>query len=275
MDAIAILGLVLVLATVVASVAAFIVVFYFLGRNGPKWSVLCAGALLFLAGLGIQPGDDRASNLLVGVLYLSGFMGIIFGLFELFRKRALPTNYKSWGQGFRDGLIASPGTLICALLLVIVDVVVDGNYMFSALVCPIWFLISVVRVIVWRISPQAAATRVLIPVFTGLLVVTNYSVQYNIAMGNAARLIQACEHYRESQWSLPRAAGQSRPALLEFDSKSEILLLVQRVRVRCIAHTYACLVGISAIRPLGVPIRDGRMAICGLTLSPPIIRARG
>ncbi len=48
-----------------------------------------------------------------------------------------------------------------------------------------------------------AAIRVLIPVATGLLVIANYSVQKRIAMANSARLIQACEQYREAHGAYP------------------------------------------------------------------------
>ena len=126
----------------------------------------------------------------------------------------MEADIKTSGQSFRDGLVASRGTLICALFLVIVDVVIDGNYMFSALSCPIWFIIAVVRAIVWRVNRGAAVVRILIPIVTGLFVVANYFLQYNIAMDNAARLIQACEHYREASGAYPEQLDDLVPRYL-------------------------------------------------------------
>ena len=114
----------------------------------------------------------------------------------------------------RGGLAAIGGTLICALFLVFLDVVVDGSYLFSALVCPIWFIVGVVRAVLRRPRLGVAAARVLIPVVTGLFVVVNYSVQRTIAMGNAERLIQACERYREDNGAYPEHLGELVPRYL-------------------------------------------------------------
>src|SRR4051812_37133715 len=95
------------------------------------------------------------------------------------------------------GLTPMRGTLICSLVLLFFDVVLYGNDLFSVLTCPILFLVAVVRTVFRRPSFVVAAARLLIPVATFLLVVANHSVQKRIAMGNAARLIQACEQYRE------------------------------------------------------------------------------
>jgi hypothetical protein len=46
-----------------------------------------------------------------------------------------------------------------------------GSYIFSALVCPIWFVTGVVRSVLQRPSWGVAAARILIPVVMGLLAV--------------------------------------------------------------------------------------------------------
>jgi hypothetical protein len=115
---------------------------------------------------------------------------------------------------FRDGLTAIRGSLFCSLVVVILDVVVDGSYIFSAVVCPIWFIVAVVRAIVRRPTLGLAAARILIPLITLLLVLANYSVQRRIAMANAARLIQACEHYREVNGAYPERLGDLVPRYL-------------------------------------------------------------
>jgi hypothetical protein len=115
---------------------------------------------------------------------------------------------------FRDGLIAIRGTLICSLVVVFIDVVVDGSYIFSALVCPIWFLAAVVRAIVRQPSLAVAAARILVPVVTGLLVIANFSLQGKIAMSNAARVIEACEQYREVNGTYPERLSELVPHYL-------------------------------------------------------------
>ncbi len=115
---------------------------------------------------------------------------------------------------YRDYLTALGGTLACALALVFLDVVVDGCYIFSAVVCPIWFIAAVGRSILQQPPLGVAAARVLIPVVTGLLVVVNYSVQRTIAMGNAERIIQACERYREANGAYPEQLGELVPRYL-------------------------------------------------------------
>jgi hypothetical protein len=121
---------------------------------------------------------------------------------------------KSRYPRLRDGLTASRAGMICSLVVVILDVVVSGSYIFSALVCPIWFLVEVVRAIVRRPSLGVAAVRILIPLLTMVLVDANYSVQKRFAMGNAARLIQACEHYREANGTYPERLGDLVPRYL-------------------------------------------------------------
>ncbi len=54
-----------------------------------------------------------------------------------------------------------------------------------------------------------AAARILVPVVTGLLVIANFSLQGKIAMGNAARVIEACEQYREINGAYPERLSDS------------------------------------------------------------------
>ena len=115
---------------------------------------------------------------------------------------------------FRDGLTAVRGTLICALVVVFLDVVVDGSYVFSAVVCPIWFVACVVRAVARRPRSGLALARVLVPVVTGLLVLANYYMQGRIAMANAARVIEACERYREANGAYPERLGDIAPRYL-------------------------------------------------------------
>lgn len=123
-----------------------------------------------------------------------------------------------------DALTATLGTLICALVVLLFDVVADGNYMFSVLVFPIWFLVAVVRTIAHRPSLGVAAVRILVPLITVLLVVANHSLQNRIAMGNAAQLIQACEQYREANGAYPQRLGDLVPHYLSSVPRAKYCL---------------------------------------------------
>ncbi len=113
-----------------------------------------------------------------------------------------------------DCLTAIRGSLICALVVVFFDVVVSGCYLFSALVCPLWCIVGAVRAALQQPGPGMAAARVLIPIVTGLLAFANYSVQRSIAMGNAERVIEACERYREANGAYPERLGELVPRYL-------------------------------------------------------------
>ena len=103
----------------------------------------------------------------------------------------------------RGYLAATAGTLTCSLAVVLLDVVLDGNYLWSAIVCPIWVIVGVVRTVLRRPRWTVAVARLLLPVVTGSLAVANNRLQESIAMGNAARVIQACEDYRQAKGVYP------------------------------------------------------------------------
>lgn len=123
-----------------------------------------------------------------------------------------------------DALTAVRGTLFCSAVVIFLDVVVGGSYVFAALVCPIWFLVGVVRAIVQRPSGGVAAARVLIPVATLLLVVANHFLQGRIAMANSARLIQACERYREANGNYPERLVDLVPRFLSSIPRAKYCL---------------------------------------------------
>jgi hypothetical protein len=115
---------------------------------------------------------------------------------------------------FRDSLAGVRGSLVCALVIVLLDVVNDGGFMFAAVVCPIWVVVGMIRTLAPHPSLGVAAARILIPVVTGLLVVANYSMQGRIAMANAARVIQACERYRGATGAYPERLSDLVPRYL-------------------------------------------------------------
>ncbi|HEX7379717.1 MAG TPA: hypothetical protein VF278_21515 [Pirellulales bacterium] len=105
---------------------------------------------------------------------------------------------------FRGCWSAIGGTLVCALVVGFLDVVSDGSCLCSAMICPIWLVVAVVRSVLQRPGWGVAGARIFIPIVTLLLAVANYRVQKTIAVGNAALLIEACEQYRANNGSYPK-----------------------------------------------------------------------
>lgn len=112
------------------------------------------------------------------------------------------------------GLTALRGTLVCALVVILFDVVLCGCYLFSALVCPIWCIVEAVRAALKPPGLDVAAARVLIPILTGLLAFANDSAQRTIAMGNAQRVIEACERYHKANGAYPERLDELVPRYL-------------------------------------------------------------
>ena len=119
-----------------------------------------------------------------------------------------------WWRHFREGVAAIRGSLICLLVLLFFDVLLDGSYLVSALVCPIWFLVAGIRAIATSPSASVATARVLMPFFAALLVAANFCLQGEIAMANAATVIQACEQYREANGAYPERLDDLVPRFL-------------------------------------------------------------
>ena len=107
------------------------------------------------------------------------------------------------------------GSLIASALLIFFDAIVDGTYLFSVFVCPIWFLVGLIRA--WRVrysNPKVALARIAIPVVTLLLILANSSLQGRIAMANATRIIQACDQYRGANGEYPKTLDDLVPRYL-------------------------------------------------------------
>jgi hypothetical protein len=110
-----------------------------------------------------------------------------------------------------DAVAALCGSLIGAFVLICLDAVLDGCYLTSLLVCPVWFIVSVVKSLVQRPKPLIASARAAVPLVTLLLVLGNYYVQRSVANANAANLIRACESYREANGTYPERLEQLVP----------------------------------------------------------------
>jgi hypothetical protein len=121
----------------------------------------------------------------------------------------------TWLRRTWKSLAPVAGSLLIAFVLIYLDIVEFGSYMFCALACPVWFVISAVIALVQRPTWRITVARVLAAPVVLLLAVSNYSVQSSIAMANAAYVIQACESYRTDNGSYPDRLDQLVPRYLK------------------------------------------------------------
>lgn len=118
----------------------------------------------------------------------------------------------------RDGKTSPrPGvgkSLAGALALLFFDVVFMGSYLLSFMVCPIWFLVSVMKNAIQRPGWGIALLRISIPPLTLALVMANNSFQLNIADENAPLIIAACERFYTDNSKYPMTLDDLVPRYL-------------------------------------------------------------
>jgi hypothetical protein len=107
------------------------------------------------------------------------------------------------------------GSLILSIVLIFWDAILEGGYLLSFFVCPIWLVFALFRAGSGRATGRVAVARILIPLVTGLVVFANSYMQDEIAMAGAARIIQACERYREDNGDYPAKLSDIVPRYLD------------------------------------------------------------
>ncbi len=116
-------------------------------------------------------------------------------------------------RGWR-AITASKGTLLLAAAVLCVDVVFDGSYAFSGLICPIWFLVSLVKNLIWRPGWEVALFKIAMPVLVLGITITNDSIQWNMAETNSKRVIKACEEFHAANGRYPKTLDELVPGYL-------------------------------------------------------------
>ena len=110
------------------------------------------------------------------------------------------------------------GSIVCSVVLFVMDVLLFGSYLFSILIGPIWLLVAIVRAlkaIFARTSWRVAVTRIVIPLVTLALVFGNAKLQSRIAESNAERIIKACTQYRADNGVFPETLTMLVPKYLK------------------------------------------------------------
>ena len=102
---------------------------------------------------------------------------------------------------------------------------INGSYLFSLLVCPIWFLVSIITSAVQHRMENSLFAGSAVPALTLGLVLTNNAVQGKIAGANAARVVTACEAFHAATGEFPKTLDELVPRYLPSIPRAKYCLL--------------------------------------------------
>ena len=114
--------------------------------------------------------------------------------------------------------------LIGAGVLLVADIAVYGSFLFSAVICPVWFLAVAARAIIRRENGRLALARVTIPVIALGIALGNAALQSRIAQANAERIIDAALQYRAAHGAYPRSVDALVPRFLDSVPRAKYAL---------------------------------------------------
>ncbi len=103
------------------------------------------------------------------------------------------------------------GSVGAAAILLAWDVAFTGSCLMSSLLCPIWFLVSLIRNAIQRPGWRLALVRIGIPALTLWLARVNNDFQLAVANKNAQRVVTACEKYHAVNGKFPRTLDELVP----------------------------------------------------------------
>lgn len=105
------------------------------------------------------------------------------------------------------------GRLLAAGFLLSWDLV-SGAFAFSIIVCPIWFLETVVRNRIVGTESRIALFRAAIPALTLGIALANTFLQWKIADVNGERIVRACESFCSDNGRYPKTLNELVPRYL-------------------------------------------------------------
>jgi len=106
--------------------------------------------------------------------------------------------------GIRRGMVAAAALLAW-------DIGLSGSFLMSLLVCPIWFLVTLVGSAIRRPGWRLALLRLAIPALTLAIVKVNNAQQLKRAEDKALQVVAACEKYHTVNGKYPETLGDLVP----------------------------------------------------------------
>jgi hypothetical protein len=103
------------------------------------------------------------------------------------------------------------GSVLGALILLAWDVGLTGSFLASFLVCPVWFVVAVLKNAIERPGWGLALLRIAIPPLILAMVMANDVFQRKIAKANAPRVVTACEEFHAANGKYPETLEELVP----------------------------------------------------------------
>jgi hypothetical protein len=119
-------------------------------------------------------------------------------------------------------------SLITAFVLLSFDVL-NGTFI-TAGICPIWFIVSLVKAVKNRPGWVIGLSRIAIPVLMLVIVGGNARIQAKIANANAERIIAACEQFRAATGKYPDQLEELVPKYLSSIPRAKYNLMFSNFR---------------------------------------------
>jgi hypothetical protein len=130
---------------------------------------------------------------------------------------------------YYPGIKASIGT---AFVLLAWDAAITGSFLLSFMVCPIWFLVSILKNAIQRPGWGLAIPRIAMPALTLGLVLANGAVQQRVGEANAPRIVAACEAFHVANGRFPRTLDELVPRYMPSFHVRSIALPVANSFIR-------------------------------------------
>lgn len=114
-------------------------------------------------------------------------------------------------NSWREVVTASQGSLWIAGLVLLFDLGLEGARLLSTAICPLWFLISLLKNIIKPPERSVAIFRISLPVLTFAIAMANGELQWKISDANAERVVKACDEFRVVNGRYPKTLDELVP----------------------------------------------------------------
>ncbi|OJW10541.1 MAG: hypothetical protein BGO49_22735 [Planctomycetales bacterium 71-10] len=117
--------------------------------------------------------------------------------------------------GVRRSFPEIRGSVILGSVLLAWDVLFTGSMVLSTLVCPVWFLVSLLRGAIHRPGWGLALAWIGIPTLTLAIVRINDTIQRGVAEVNSRRIVAACEDFHVANGRFPKTLDELVPQYMD------------------------------------------------------------
>lgn len=156
----------------------------------------------------------------IGLIPCASQLRVVFGFDRsrgggLMVKCATMQSQEPSSERRHPGMVSAiKGSLWIAAGVLLWDVGCEGCYNFSTLICPLWFLISVVKNSAERPGWGIGLLRVSIPLLTFAITFGNGSLQWKLSDAHAEQVIKACDEFRVANGRYPSKLDDLVPKYL-------------------------------------------------------------